>query len=412
MSGEILFLAHRIPFPPDRGDKIRSHHVLKALAQLAPVHVGTFADDEDDLDPEAELALTAASYHIAYRAKPLALAAVQALASRRPVSLPAFEDAGLRRWVSETLCSRPIATIYVFSSQMAQYVPAAFAGRVVMDFVDVDSAKFEAYAERSAQPLKSLYRREARLLAAWEAEVARRAAVSLFVTEQEAALFRSRLDPATLAVADVRWLGNGIDCAHFSPALVDAEPDAIGQGGPHLVFTGQMDYPPNVAAAVRLATRIMPAIRARHPEARFHVVGRRPAPEVAALDGRGGTRVWGRVEDMRPWLAAADLVVVPLEIARGVQNKVLEALAMARPVLASTEAATGIAARDGREIAIADGDAAFAARALELLGDARARECMGSAARRFALDNLSWAAMLEGLPAIVGIERGAARDAT
>ena len=138
MSGEILFLAHRIPFPPDRGDKIRSHHILKALARLAPVHVATFADDEQDRVHEAELAAVAATHRLALRSKPLALAGLQALATHRPVSLPAFDDAALRRFVRETLRDRPIATIYVFSSQMAQYVPADFAGRVVMDFVDVD----------------------------------------------------------------------------------------------------------------------------------------------------------------------------------------------------------------------------------------------------------------------------------
>ena len=411
MSGEILFLPHRIPFPPDRGDKIRSHHVLKALAQLAPVHIGTFADDEADLDPEAELALTAASQCVAHRGKPLAVAALQGLASGEPFSLPAFDDPGLRRWVRRILDTRPIRTIYVFSSQMAQYVPAEFGGRLVMDFVDVDSAKFEAYAARAAQPMRMLYAREARLLAAWEADLARRADVSLFVTEEEAALFRDRLDPATRAAANVRCLGNGIDCIAFSPAEVRPEPRVTARPGPHLLFTGQMDYPPNVAAVMRFATRIMPAICARFPDAEFHVVGRRPASAVSALDRRDGTRVWGSVEDVRPWLAAADLVVAPLEIARGVQNKVLEALAMARPVLASVGAATGIAARRGSEIAIADSDEDFIAQALELLGDPDRRGRMGRAARRFAVERLSWVSMLAELPAIVGFERGAARDA-
>ena len=408
---EILFLAHRIPFPPDRGDKIRSHHVLKALAQLAPVHVGTFADDEADLDPEAELALTAATHRVAHRGKPLALAALQGLASGEPFSLPAFDDPGLRRWVRRILETRPIRTIYAFSSQMAQYVPADFDGRLVMDFVDVDSAKFEAYAARAAQPMKLLYAREARLLARWEAEIARRAEVGLFVTEEEATLFRDRLDPGTRAAVDVRCLGNGIDCIAFSPTVVWPEPRLTARPGPQLLFTGQMDYPPNVAAVVRFATRIMPAIRARLSAAEFHVVGRRPVSAVAALDRRDGTRVWGSVQDMRPWLAAADLVVAPLEIARGVQNKVLEALAMARPVLASIEAATGIAVRRGVEIAIADGDDDFIAQAIELLGDVEARERMGRAARRFAVEQLSWPSMLAELPAIVGFERGAARDA-
>ena len=411
MTGEILFLAHRIPFPPDRGDKIRSHHILKALARLAPVHVGTFADDEQDHDPEAELALTAASYHIAHRTKPLAIAALQALATRRPVSLPAFANAGLRAFVRQTLASRPIATIYAFSSQMAQYIPATFAGRVVMDFVDVDSAKFEAYAAGAVQPLKTLYAREGRLLAAYEAEVARRADLSLLVTEEEAALFRSRLDPATRAVCDVRALGNGIDCNTFSAAIVDPAPELARTLGPHLLFTGQMDYPPNISAVVRFATRIMPTIRAAIPEAQFHIVGRKPAPAVVALDGHAGTRVWGKVEDMRTWLTGADLVVAPLQIARGVQNKVLEAMAMGRPVLLSPGAATGIAARNGVELAIADSDEEFVGRALALLAAPEERAAMGLAARLFVTDHQSWPAMLADLPAIVGIGHQSVRNA-
>jgi len=355
--------------------------------------------------------LTAATHHVAHRGKPLALAALQGLASGEPLSLPAFDDPGLRSWVEKLLRSRPIQTIYAFSSQMAQYVPSDFAGRMVMDFVDVDSAKFEAYAARAALPMRMLYAREARLLAAWEADLARRAHVSLFVTEEEAALFRDRFDPTTRAAANVRCLGNGIDCIAFSPAEARPEPRVTARPGPHLLFTGQMDYPPNVAAVVRFASRIMPAIRDRFPQAEFHIVGRRPSSAVAALDGQSGTRIWGCVEDMRPWLAAADLVVAPLEIARGVQNKVLEALAMARPVLASVEAATGIAARRGNEIAIADGDEKFIAQAIELLSNPDERERMGRAARRFAVERLSWASMLAELPAIVGFERGVARDA-
>ena len=409
--GEILFLAHRIPFPPDRGDKIRSHHILKALAKLAPVHVGTFADGAQDGDHEADLALIATTYHIARRTKPLAVAGIQAVTTRLPVSIPAFADRKLNAFVRHTLAARPIATIYAFSSQMAQYIPADFAGRVVMDFVDVDSAKFEAYADLASQPRRALYAREARLLAAYEAAVARRADVTLLVTEQEAALLRARLDPASRAASDVRALGNGIDCGKLSASLVDPAPELAATPGPHLLFTGQMDYPPNVAAVVRFATRIMPAIRERSGEAQFHIVGRQPAPAVSALEGRAGTRVWGKVADMRPWLAGADLVVAPLEIARGVQNKVLEAMAMSRPVLASPGAATGIAARDGVEIAIADSDQAFIARALTLLASPADRVALGAEARQFVTQHQSWQAMLADLPAIVGFAPAQVRDA-
>ena len=412
---EILFLAHRIPFPPDRGDKIRSHHILKALARLAPVHVGTFADDEEDADPEAELATVARSYHLAHRGKPLALAGLQALAARQPVSIAAFANHDLRRWVADTLQRRPIATIYAFSSQMAQYIPADFAGRVVMDFVDVDSAKFEAYAAKAAQPMRTIYAREARLLARYETKVARRADLSLFVTGEEAALFRSRLDPATRASTAVAALGNGIDCALYDPDTVGPAPELAQNlaqsGGSYLLFSGQMDYPPNVAAVVRFTTRVMPLIRASLPEARFHIIGRRPTPAVTALDGIENTRVWGRVEDMRPWLAAADLVVAPLEIARWVQNKVLEAMAMRRPVLASPEAATGIAARDGIELAIEASAEGLATRALALIAAPAERAAMGAAARRFVLDQQSWPTMLAGLPAIVALDRTDERHA-
>ena len=144
--GEILFLAHRIPFPPDRGDKIRSHHILQRLAALAPVHVACFADDPADMAHEPSLAALAASHCLVQRSRPLPLAGLVALAQGQPVSLTAFADRRLASYVAEVIASRPIGAIYVFSGQMGQYVPAGFTGRVVIDLVDVDSAKFGAYA--------------------------------------------------------------------------------------------------------------------------------------------------------------------------------------------------------------------------------------------------------------------------
>ena len=134
-ADEILFISHRMPYPPDRGDKIRSYHVLKRLAALAPVHVATFADDERDLAEEIELATLARSYRLVHRVKPLVLAGVQALVGRAPVSLPAFASAELAAYVEQVLRERPIATIYVFSGQMGQYIPAWFTGRIIFDFV-------------------------------------------------------------------------------------------------------------------------------------------------------------------------------------------------------------------------------------------------------------------------------------
>ena len=155
----------------------------------------------------------------------------------------------------------------------------------------------------------------------------------------------------------------------------------------------------------------MPSIRAIHHQARFHVVGRSPGAEVRRLDGLNGTCVWGEVPDVRPFLASADLVIAPLTIARGIQKKVLEAMAMARPVLLTPEAATGIEGADGRHYAIAGSDAELIESALRLLGDGPGALAIGAAARQFVVELKSWASALAALPAIVGKTPPVARDA-
>lgn len=407
---EILFLCHRIPFPPDRGDKIRSHHILKELARTAAVHVATFADDDFDLGEETELAALAASYALVRRTKPLMLAGLQAIAQGRPVSFTAFFDRTIADYVEKLLASRPISAIYVFSGQMGQYVPADFKGRVVADFVDVDSAKFEAYAAKKGV-IGWIDAREARLLRAEEARLAVRADANLLITRAEADLFQTRLPARLRGAVEVRVLGNGIDSISFDPAVVAPETRMLDCPGPRLIFTGQMDYAPNVDAAQRVIERILPLIRQDRPEATFHVVGRNPTAELLRYDGQNGCHVWGRVNDIRTWLKAADLALVPLDIARGVQNKVLEAMSMGLPVVLSSGAATGIDAIDGEHFSIADSDTALATAALALLGDHRQAEKQGAAARRFVTDNASWQAALAPLPELLDGPRRAARDA-
>ena len=411
--GEILFLAHRVPFPPDRGDKIRSHHLLRHLATLGRVHVACFGESADDMAQDGALAAISASHCLVQRRVPVALAALQAIASGKPVSLTAFASPRIRRYVDHVLATRPIAAIVVFSGQMAQYLPlrrgSGFSGRIVMDFVDVDSAKFEAYAANKPQPLSALYRREARLMRRFEQDVSARVDCSLLATREEAELFTSRLDEAP-GLGNVRALPNGIDTAYFDPAGIPPGPGLM-RGGPHLVFTGQMDYPPNIEAVRHFAHAVMPAVRARLPQAVFDVVGRAPTPAVRALDGINGTRVHGAVPDVRPWLAGADLVVAPLLIARGVQNKVLEAMAMARPVLATRAAATGIGAREGTELAVADGADALIAAALELLSDVAAARALGLAARKFVVGSRGWERALAPLGRHVLGDHGDHRDA-
>lgn len=406
---EILLLAHRIPFPPDRGDKIRSHHVLRRLAEIAPVHVATLAEDDFDLVEEKALADMAASYCLARRSKPLALAGLEALASGKPVSLTAFHSRALQDYVAKVLRTRPIGAIYVFSGQMGQYVPASFNGRVVMDFVDVDSAKFAAYGRKKHGPRGWIDAREGRELAREEARLTALADISLLISDEERDLFVSQLPKGMRA--DVRTMGNGLDADHFDPDCVSAASQLEAIDGPKVVFTGQMDYAPNIEAAERAMDAIMPLVREAIPGASFHVVGRSAPAKLLARHGKDGIFVWGRVPDMREWLKGADLALVPLDIARGVQNKVLEAMAMALPVVLSPGAATGIAAQDGEHFLIGGTDRELADHAIGLLQSSERSRAMGKAARDWIVAEASWQAALASLAGWLGFGGGGLRDA-
>ncbi|WP_033922084.1 TIGR03087 family PEP-CTERM/XrtA system glycosyltransferase [Sphingomonas sp. 37zxx] len=387
---DILFLAHRVPFPPDRGDKIRAHHVLKHLAKRARVHLVAMADVEADLHHDAAIAEHCASHAVIWRSMGRPRAAATALLRGQPISITAFAHPEYAQAVQRALAEHPIDAILVYSGQMAQYVPADFAGRFVMDFCDVDSAKFGDYAEGASLPMAMMMRREDRLLARFEAQVAARADASLFVSEAEAALFRAHTGAARVQVME-----NGIDTGFFDPAAPFAE---AGQAGPLIVFTGQMDYRPNVDAVIWFAREVMPQLRQRQPTARFAIVGRAPVPEVQRL-ASDSVIVTGEVADVRGWLAAATVVVAPLKIARGIQNKVLEAMAMARPVVASAAAAEGI--DHEATITIADTPADYVAAIDALIADPRD---IGPAARRQVERRYAWSARLAPLDALLGLE--------
>lgn len=401
---DILFLAHRIPFPPDRGDKIRSWNLLKHLASLARVHLACFADDEADATHLAALREALGGRlgeaHVEVRTRGKAAAGARALVEGRPVSLALFDSARLREFVARQLAGTSIGTIFAFSGQMAQFVPEGARQRFVMDFGDVDSAKFAQYAQEGAGAMRWVNRREGEKLFAFERATAARADLCLFVSEAEASLFR-----AMTGLANIKALSNGIDVDHFDPAadfprLGDA---ARGQG-PLLLFTGQMDYAPNVQAVAWFAREVLPHL----PGARFAIAGRNPPPAVRALAGEH-VIVTGAVADMRAWLAAADLVVAPLKLARGIQNKVLEAMAMAKPVVASAAAFEGIEAVPGRDLITAD-DAMATAEAINgLLAAPDRAAALGAAARRQMARSYRWEARLAPLAAMV--DPGAHRKA-
>ncbi len=399
---EILFLVHRAPWPPDRGDRVRSWHMFEALAKLAPVHVAALADNAEDAAVAREkMAPLCKSLTIEVRRASRPQALVQAILFGDPVSNRLFRSAALARHVSGLIRHGNISHIVAFSGQMAQYLPrrSHFSGPVLMDFVDVDSAKFATYAEQDKrQPLNWVHAREARVLGEYEAEVARRVDASLFVSLAEAALFRGR---SGLGTDKVRAVENGIDTNRFDPAFAL---DPVGAGaGPLAVFTGQMDYRPNIDAVRWFAADILPLIRQRHPQACFAIVGRAPTDAVRALAKLPGVTVTGEVPDVRPWLAAADAVVAPLLLARGVQNKLLEAMAMARPVVASAAAAEGIDATAGDHLLVASDAAMMAEAVCSLFENRAAATVMGQAARARMIERYGWDARLAPLGELLGL---------
>jgi sugar transferase (PEP-CTERM/EpsH1 system associated) len=386
----ILYLTHRIPFPPNKGDKVRSFNLLRFLCKRYRVHVGTFVDDAADLAhlPELER-MCASSKAIALRPAAARVRSAVGLWTGEALTLPYYRNADLSQWIERTVREHAIAKAVVFSSAMAQYVVGRRDLRIVVDFVDVDSAKWDQYGRTRRWPLAAVFAREGRRLLAFERAAAARAHASVFVTEAEASLF-CKLAPE--CAPKVHYAQNGVDTDYFAPDPGRASPFRPGEEA--IVFTGAMDYWPNIDAVTWFATDVMPRIVAVRPAARFYIVGMQPAPAVTALARDASITVTGLVPDTRPYLQHARAVVAPLRVARGIQNKVLEGMAMGRPVVVSAPAAEGIDAVSGSDFEIASDAEHFAARALALMDDEAKSRRMGESARARVIAAYSWSANL------------------
>jgi len=395
----LLFLSHRIPYPPDKGDKIRAWNILRYLSRTHRIHLGCFIDDPADRQDLAPLAAHCADLTcLPLDPRAQRLKALLRLRRRQPLSLGYFQDRRLQRWVDAKLADGAIDSVYVFSSAMAGYVMHAKVARRVLDMVDVDSEKWTAYAETARFPARHVWAREGRTLLAFERLAAARFDHSLFVSEHEWQRFVT-LAPET--VDRTSWVSNGVDFDHFSPAHGFVPPFA-GEGA-DLVFTGRMDYRPNIDAVRWFAREVLPVLRRRVPTARFWIVGAAPTNEVRALTRLSGVEVTGRVPDTRPYLAAADVVVAPLGIGRGIQNKLLEAMAMARPVVATPEAFQGVRAEPGRDILLASGVDETVQRIADVLDGRHAT--MGAAARCAVEASHQWSVTLRPLDRLFGVAR-------
>jgi polysaccharide biosynthesis protein PslH len=381
----LLFLSHRIPFPPDKGDKIRSYHILRHLASHFKIHLGCFYDDPSD------------SRHIAHLKEfcanvcclPIGRAekvtrALRALANGRSMSELRFQDRRMHAWLQDTLARHDIAHAFVFCSAMFPYAERHLGKlRILVDMVDVDSEKWEAYALSTSWPLNVVYRREHRRVLALERRAFAASDCTLFVSKAEEDCFRGRAGGVSGRLVHVE---NGVDLDRLNPKHVFPSPFEMGSSP--IVFTGAMDYRPNIDAVIWFAREVFASVRRKHPRAEFWVVGANPSAAVRRLSAQPGVNVTGRVPDIRPYLSNAVCAVAPLLIARGVQNKVLEAMAMGKPVIASPAALEGLSAVPGRDALMARDAGEFISLVSEVLSGNRSQ--IGLAARARVEADYQW----------------------
>lgn len=382
MSRQILFLCHRVPYPPDKGDRIRSWHLLERLAQIGDVHLAFLSDEpvpetaRERLSQVCRQVFWCDSGGVSRWGR-----AAGSLLTGRSASEGLFASRDLHRQLDRWFREVDFDDIVCFSSPMLPYVTGrASATKIVMDMVDVDSRKWENYAERSLAPLSWLFRWEARQVARLE----RRAACCrhvVLVSHPEAELYRAQCPEA-----DVSVVTNGVDLGYFAP-----QPDSTA---PECVFVGYLNYRANVIGLQRFCREVWPLVRQRFPAAHFRIVGRNPVAAVTRLGEVPGVEVVGGVPDVRPCVAAAGAVVVPLDVARGVQNKILEAMAMARCVIASPAALSGLPVQRGRDVLVAESPESWVSALEQVWTDPARRQAIGRSARRYVERHHDWEACL------------------
>ena len=386
---KILFLAHRTPFPPNKGEKIRAYHILTQLAKVHSVSLVYWVDNPADLTHAKTLRKNCQGEVIPIRLKSskAILRGLKSLAAGKSFSEGYFYSPDFQVAVNRLVKNENYDLVYAFSSVMAQFIMGKHQVPTVVDFVDVDSDKWGQLARFKNFPLSTFCCLEQHRLRRYEEILSQWAKCNLFVSQAEANLFRSMGGRGDVAV-----LPNGVDLGLVRLPRTQRHSPGLDSGCQvvTLLFVGTMNYYPNTDAVLYFARQIWPLIRNRYPQANFEIVGRFPPLSVRKLDGTDGVRVLGEVSDVRLHLANADLSVAPMRIARGVQNKVLEAMSSGVPVVATSEAVKGIQVTKGAEVLIGDNPEEFAAQVDLVLSDSALYERISAQARNRVIKSYGW----------------------
>lgn len=390
----ILFVTHRVPYPPDKGDRIRTYHLLRYLAQYSNVYLGSLADEP--VTPEQVHHLTQLTKRFVHlpHGKGKWIHGMKSLVFGKSISEGIFTVNPLVKLLKTWTTEIQFHGVVLSASSLAPYLvkPGFGAAITIVDSVDVDSQKWLDYAAASGGPKKWLYQLEGNRLRKTEQRMSQQANAVTFVSDRETQLVREYCEPANILTAT-----NGVDLDYYKP--VDHS------GSKDLVFVGALDYKPNVDGIVWFAKSIWPTLRQHTPQSTLKIVGRRPVPAVTELGTIPGVEIVGQVPDVRPAMAEAAIIIAPLMIARGLQNKVLEAMAFGKPVLGSPAALAGFGHREYLPAIAVNTPDEWISYTVQLLNDQARREGMGIAGRKYAEAFHHWQHCLAPFGKILGLVR-------
>ena len=388
---KILYVCHRFPFPPKRGGKIRPFNMIRHLTAAGhEVTVCSLARSAAEAEEGEGIAPHVKAKAIGLVSEPLQWARmIVRLPLLTPSSMGYFYSASLARQVRQLLASQSWDLIFVHCSSVAQYVEHVTDVPKILDFGDMDSQKWLEYAHYKPFPLSLGYWYEGQKMLAAEKRLARRFDLCTATTRAE---WETLDGYGTGAATD--WFPNGVDAQFFSPGDEPYDADTIS-------FIGRMDYYPNQECMSRFCTQTWPLLQARHPALKLLIVGADPTPEMRDLAKLPGVTVTGSVPDVRPYIRGSALMVAPLAIARGTQNKILEAMAMGVPVVTSTIAAGGVDATAGEHLLVADTPQGTADAILRIISNPNERARLAEAGRARMLSHHAWAGSMKRLDAII-----------
>jgi sugar transferase (PEP-CTERM/EpsH1 system associated) len=387
---KILYVCHRFPFPPKRGGKIRPFNMIRHLSRSHEVTVASLVRSDEEARDGRGIEAHCAHFEMAQVAAPTqALRMLARLPTLVPSSMGYFYSAALARSIDALLTRERFELIFVHCSSVAQYVSRVKDVPKVLDFGDMDSQKWLEYARYKPFPLSLGYRLEAAKLERAERRLARSFDMCTATTYAE---WRTLEGYKTGVATD--WFPNGVDADYFKPVPQSHDPDTV-------CFVGRMDYYPNQECMFDFCANVMPALRARRPNLKLLIVGADPTPAVKRLGDLAGVTVTGSVPDVRPFLHRSALMVAPLNIARGTQNKILEAMASGVPVVTSATAAGGVDAKDKEHFLVVSSPEQYADAILGIVENPSERQRLADAGRQRMLTNHAWDRSMRRLDAIV-----------